>query len=158
VDPSALQGPGVAGQRQGSSSSRQQQHGRRPQQVQPLQVHNSQLGAKHSSSAAGAGGVSKANGSSVGPGRPPPTAAVPGRSVASAAAGARGSAGAGGPCRPCCLCKKAPMDAAHAAPCGHLGCFSCWLGLLAKNMRGATCPSCGKAVRHMSHLKQAAFA
>jgi hypothetical protein len=39
------------------------------------------------------------------------------------------------------------MSSAHKAACGHMACYSCWLDLLALNLRGVNCPACGKLVR-----------
>ena len=67
------------------------------------------------------------------------------------------AARAGAGPKPCVLCKRAPMEAAHRAPCGHLGCFGCWVGLLARGMRGAKCPVCSRELRR-NQLVAAPFA
>ncbi|KAL6782591.1 hypothetical protein ACKKBG_A07395 [Auxenochlorella protothecoides x Auxenochlorella symbiontica] len=56
-------------------------------------------------------------------------------------------AGAPAPTPPCSICGKVPMSSAYEASCGHLACYACWLGALAK----FKCPTCGKGVRK-SHL------
>jgi hypothetical protein len=85
----------------------------------------------------------------------------------SAATAAAGTAGVGGrasklppastPAKPCQICKKAPMTSAHKSACGHMACYGCWLDLLATNLRGVTCPTCGKLVRK-AQLAVVAFA
>jgi hypothetical protein len=74
--------------------------------------------------------------------QPPPGAAAVGRG-----SNAGKLPPAGTPAKPCLVCKKAPMPSAYKAACGHMACYTCWLDLLATNLRGVNCPTCGKWVR-----------
>jgi hypothetical protein len=105
-----------------------------------------QLGAAGAGLGGGRGGASAAAG--TGPGR-----------ATAVTAGVRPPVGRGvGGCAPCSCCKKVPMSQPYKAPCGHLGCYSCWVKLLSSQLRGAACPVCKAGIRHVAQLTQAAFA
>lgn len=59
---------------------------------------------------------------------------------------ARGGPAAGMP--PCSICGQLPMRAPYEAACGHLACYACWLGALAK----FKCPTCAKPLRKAALL------
>ncbi len=40
---------------------------------------------------------------------------------------------------PCCMCGASPMDVAYQAPCGHAGCWKCWLQQIAASFRCKVC-------------------
>jgi regulator of telomere elongation helicase 1 len=42
------------------------------------------------------------------------------------------------------MCHKSPMEAPHEAPCGHMGCYMCWMNALKAR---PACPTCRNPTR-----------
>jgi len=121
----------------------------------------------HPGAPASAAGLGPAGGGAAGLAGPHPGRAAlasQGTAFALAAGASRPGAGVGaaapaavvGRQRACVLCSK-PMDGPHAAACGHLACYACWMKLLSGAPRGAQCPKCRKDVRR-PQLKVCYFA